>query len=222
MAGYAQPARKQGHEAPYRDWENPGASRIQSVRPASSTSSAPKECYLRHSAASPSKKAQMELMGLAIVVILLSLAFLFVVRFVILNEPADARQSFQESELAANFLNTMLETNAPECSDATMAALIQDCANYYDLQGRITCQSQGSNLQSCEFLKFAHQDLFARTFETWKVKYYFEVYRNPQSPSTSRLTLLTQGQACTGNRRLKVQPLPVAGSTIYLGLHICS
>ncbi|MDO8480571.1 MAG: hypothetical protein Q7S65_02010 [Nanoarchaeota archaeon] len=161
-------------------------------------------------------------MGLAIVVILLSLAFLFVVRFVILKEPSDTRQSFQESELAANFLNTMLETNAPECSGATMSALFQDCAMYYSLQGRITCDVPLGRMQSCEFLQATQRDLFAKTFDVWKVNYFFEVYRDPQSPATSQLSLLTQGQECTGNRRLKVQPLPVAGSTIYLSLHICS
>ena len=163
------------------------------------------------------RKSQMELMGIAIVVILLSLVLLFVVRFVILRPPAEITQEFSESETAANFLNTLLKTNAPDCSGVKFSTLFQDCTEDYP-DGEILCNSR----YSCEHIRQSLATLFTDTLEKWKINYYFTVYKDPDDPENTMLEDLTFGTECTGNRKVKIQPLPVPPETIYLALFICS
>ena len=70
----------------------------------------------------------MEILGLAIVVVLILVATTFVVRFLVLKTPTDYRKGFVSSELASNMLNTFLRTAAPKCSQLSMTELLQDCA----------------------------------------------------------------------------------------------
>ena len=163
------------------------------------------------------RKSQMELMGIAIVVILLSLVLLFVVRFVILSPSAEVQQEFTESETAANFLNTLLKTTSPECSGVKFSTLFQDCAQVYP-DGEILCNAQ----YSCEYIRHTLNDLFINTLEEWNIDYYFIVYNDPDDPENTMLEDLTFGTECTGNRKVKIQPLPVPPDTIYLALFMCS
>ena len=51
-----------------------------------------------------SRKSQTEMMGLVIVVILITLALLFVVSFIVLRKPSTLKKEYTQSELAANTL----------------------------------------------------------------------------------------------------------------------
>src|SRR5689334_16661432 len=73
------------------------------------------------------KKAQMEIMGLAVIVILLALGMFFLTKFTLLSEKSNTPQIAQQKQFASNFLNTYLNTNAGcEDSSATFAKLIDD------------------------------------------------------------------------------------------------
>ena len=61
-----------------------------------------------------SRKSQMEVLGLAIVVVLILVATIFVVRFFVLKTPTDYRKGFISAELASNILNTFLKTASKE------------------------------------------------------------------------------------------------------------
>ncbi|MBR9699305.1 hypothetical protein GOV09_02525 [Candidatus Woesearchaeota archaeon] len=167
------------------------------------------------------KKSQMELMGLAIVVVLLSLVFLFVVRFVILRPPSEPiGKEFAESEMAANFLNAMMETNNPDCSDIKMSTLFQDCANNPP-DGRIRCSNPDA--YSCFYLRNKLGELFGSTFNSWNINYNFYASFDPNDiEGTSKDILTFDDDDCTGNRRMKQQPLPLnPPNTLYLSLFIC-
>ncbi|MBN1157587.1 hypothetical protein JXA85_08260 [Candidatus Woesearchaeota archaeon] len=84
-------------------------------------------------------KAQMEILGLAIVVVLLTLVALISLRFFVIKEPSTARKEFVESELAGSFLNTLMKTSSG-CKKTNFAELLQDCA----LMNSINCDAQDS------------------------------------------------------------------------------
>ena len=74
-----------------------------------------------------SNKAQMEIFGLVIIVILISLGLLFAI-IILTKEPSREVQRVKESIQAANFLNTMTGTSSIGCGKRTVRGLLQNCA----------------------------------------------------------------------------------------------
>lgn len=160
------------------------------------------------------KKAQMEILGLAIVVVLVLVATTFVVRFLVLKTPTDYREGFVSSELASNTLNTFLRTAAAECSQLTMTELLQDCAQAGGTEGSgvITCDNGDD---SCKFVKSSAASIFEDTLDKWGMKYQFLAYTNQQSP------FISIGNECRGEKKSKLFPIPTSTTTLYTKLDIC-
>ncbi len=149
----------------------------------------------------------MEILGLAIVVVLILVATIFVVRFLVLKTPTEYRKGFISSELASNMLNTFLKTTSKDCGSVIMTELLQDCA-----QGEsITCDD-GQN--SCAYVKSTAIDIFAQTFDIWKMQYEFLAYID-NSP------LIEIGKPCPAEKKSKLFPIPISGTTMYTKLDIC-
>ncbi len=74
-----------------------------------------------------SKKSQMEIMGLVVIIILIAIGMLFAVQFLLKKPTGETAAKAEESVLAANFLNAMLSTTT-ECQSRTVRELLQDCA----------------------------------------------------------------------------------------------
>lgn len=73
------------------------------------------------------KKSQMEIMGLAIIVVLLIVGLMFALRFTLFKAPQTYRKEYIETQLAANMLNTLLNTNT-ECNDISVGELLSDAS----------------------------------------------------------------------------------------------
>ncbi|MBU1204484.1 MAG: hypothetical protein KKE93_01085, partial [Nanoarchaeota archaeon] len=56
------------------------------------------------------KKSQAEIVGLAIIVLLITMGLLFFVKFSILDKKDDIKGSFTDSELANNMVDVLLKT----------------------------------------------------------------------------------------------------------------
>ncbi|MBI2654697.1 hypothetical protein HYX02_07890 [Candidatus Woesearchaeota archaeon] len=155
-----------------------------------------------------SRKSQMEILGLAIVVVLILVATIFIVRFLVLKTPTDYRKGFISSELASNMLNTFLKTAARDCSQLTMTELLQDCA-----QGRGIICDNGKD--SCKYAEETAKNIFENTLDKWNMKYEFSAYTNINSP------LIKLGQQCRAEKRSKLFPIPISTATMYVKLDIC-
>ena len=154
------------------------------------------------------KKSQMEILGLAIVIVLILVATIFIVRFLVIKAPVDYRKGFVSAELASNMLNTFLKTAANECSQLTMTELLQDCG-----QGRgIACDN---GMDSCMFAESAARQIFEETLDKWNMKYEFLAYTNINSP------LVKIGKPCAAEKRSKLFPIPISAGTMYTKLDIC-
>jgi hypothetical protein len=154
------------------------------------------------------KKSQMEIMGLAIIVILVALGLLFVLLWVAKTPPTKQVQRAKESVLAANFMNTMLGTTTG-CNQRTVRELLQDCA----LTGGSTpCADR----TSCAFAHEAIQHMLDETFLHWHLPYHLNM------SGSSQLEQFDFGAPCTGEREEKIHPLPVRpGFEITLVMDIC-
>lgn len=150
----------------------------------------------------------MEILGLAIVVVLILVATIFVVRFLVLKTPTDYREGFITSELASNTLNTFLKTSARDCSHLTMTELLQDCAQ---VRGMVCDNGQ----DSCRFVESTAKKIFAGTLDKWNIKYEFLAYTDPHSP------LLKIGSPCKSEKKSKLFPIPISTATMYTKLDVC-
>ncbi len=163
-------------------------------------------------------KAQMEILGLAIVVVLVLLATIFVVKFMLFKKPADYRTDFVSSELASNILNAFLKMAAKDCSQLTMTSLLQDCA-----QGTGLVCENGED--SCKYVENTAKAIFGQTLDKWNLKYHFlacsDFNLETKSCTGSNYELVNIGKECSGDRKLKLFPIPISSRTMYTKLEIC-
>lgn len=112
------------------------------------------------------KKSQVEIMGLMIIVIILSLALLFVIKVVFLKKTTDVSQDYETNKLVEAFVNTLFQTSSGCTSDTTIQALLVDCAKNPFSGGTITC-SDGSNKKSCQFANETIALILQKTIDLW-------------------------------------------------------
>ena len=154
------------------------------------------------------KKTQMEIMGLAIVVILVSLGFLFVLKFNVLKKPAETHKDFIQSEMASNFLNSLLRTTSKDCYDLSFTEIFQDCGK----ESLFTCEN---GKDTCNYIKDQTQELLSKTLDQWSIQYGFTAYVNPNNP------LVDLGLGCPGQKISKFFQLPLTTSTMVIRMDIC-
>jgi preprotein translocase subunit YajC len=155
------------------------------------------------------KKAQLEIMGLAVVVILISLIILFVIQFVILRPADDAQQQFAQEQLAANTVNAFVITTT-SCQGLDVTELIQDCASFRE----VDCDGQ----TSCEFIKALASDITNETLKSWGKNYILTI------TSGQNQLLQVQNAACPASKDSSLYPIPskVGGDRIFVKLDVCN
>ncbi|MBI2655915.1 hypothetical protein HYX06_05845 [Candidatus Woesearchaeota archaeon] len=156
------------------------------------------------------KKGQMEIIGLAIVIIIILIGLAIAVRFMTFKNPENTRAGFVSAELASNTINTFLETTAENCLKSKMKDLIQDCAEGTE---RICGNGQGA----CAFVRSAADEIFTKTFRKWKTNYKFLIYSDPNHPFVN----LESGCAASQEKVSDTFFIPVTAATVYVKLDIC-
>lgn len=156
------------------------------------------------------KKAQMEIIGLAIVVIIILIGVAIAVRFTVFKKPENTRAGFVSAELASNTINAFLETTAIDCKNAKMRDLIQECAEGTE---RVCSNGMGS----CAFARSAADEIFTKTFRKWKTKYKFLAYADVNSPFIN----LESDCIAQQERVSDTFFIPINGGTISVRLDIC-
>lgn len=90
-----------------------------------------------------SLKAQTELLGFVMVVVIISIAILFIVGFLLRTSQSDVRTDFIDKQLAINLNDAILETSTT-CRGIPVRDLLLDCAQ----EKRLQCDGQ----LSCDYL----------------------------------------------------------------------
>lgn len=115
------------------------------------------------------RKAQFEIMGLMIVVILLIVGVLFAIKFVVLKKPPETRQTFSRTQLASNLGIALMSSTTADCRGTAIRDLLIDCAEWPEAGGTITC---GDGRMSCEYVQETVGQLLEDTLDVWQRKYY--------------------------------------------------
>jgi hypothetical protein len=152
-----------------------------------------------------SKKSQMEIMGLMVIIILVALAMLFVIQFVVVREATDIKKTYTHSELATN-TNTALLKTTTQCKGQDINQLLQDCAGGES----INCNGKGS----CAYVAEAIEGILDQTLKEWGKAYRFTV----KSGNQDVISPITSGNCEKVDIEPGINPLP---GGIIVRLDIC-
>ena len=154
------------------------------------------------------KKSQTEIIGLAIVVVLLIIGMTFVIRFMLAKEPVDYKKQFTQAEIASNMLNTFLKSTSKDCNGLTMTELLQDCGH----SKSIFCQDGKA---SCDYAEEAAMEIFNSTLDAWNLDYEFEAFQQEENP------IFILGSPCPASKKSKTFPIPTGSGTLSVKLDVC-
>ncbi len=172
----------------------------------------------RRTVINPSKKAQLEIFGLVMIVVLVALGLLFLI-VMMSKAPDNEEQRVKESIQAANFLNTAFSVTLPECNGRSMRQLLQDCAMAGFQNGQFVGAGVCSDgVNTCEKLRSSLDVFLQRTFGRWGADYV--LFMN-NSASVEQIVL--RKGSCLGEREGSSRPEIVRSDFhVIVTLHLCS
>ena len=155
------------------------------------------------------KKAQMEIMGLAIIVILLVLGMLFVIG-VVIQPSTDIRASYTYEKLASNSLNALLKTST-DCRDLSIKDLLKDCGG----DRNIYCGSENS----CTYVENSIYTILEDTITPLNKKY--NLISTIDIPVTTQIVSVNTS-ACNRERKA-ADPFPIRTSNglMTVNFYVC-
>jgi len=163
------------------------------------------------------RKAQIEMMGLVVVVILVTLGLFFSIALQPQPETKENVEVYTDEKLAGNFLITLLETDVPGYNLKVRNVAV-DCVrkergnDKYRLHGKDSCEAFGN----------ITQHVLNHTFERWGQGYSFNY---TYDPGDGKEALVELGEPCTGERAgagvQYISLFGVAPGKASLSLHVC-
>lgn len=172
------------------------------------------------------KKAQIEMMGLVVVVILITVGLFFYLAFAINNEnTANVVDVYSSEEMANNFLIALQETYVPECSssleEVTMKDLAIDCARYNRTgTGNYEC----TGLNSCEKFYNLTEIILNDSLQPYGYNYNFSYIIRVGSQSHKVINLSSETGCKKGRAAPGIQQVPLfrtVSGTAYFQFYVC-
>jgi len=155
------------------------------------------------------KKAQIEMMGLVVIVLILAIGFLFLVSYLTRGGELESPQVIYQKELLAyNTIGAIIQAT-PACGvDISMTDLIDDCVSFNEM----SCLG----LDSCTYVSLEAARILNKTLNIRQQQYYFYVLDSGQQLKIS----IASGE-CLGNRVSATQPLTSKAGELVIGIDIC-
>ena len=153
-------------------------------------------------------KAQTEIMGFAIIAIILIAGILFAAKLVQTKEEISYKKEFISSYLSYNMAGVFLRTASRDCGSLSMSELLLNCAdNSADF--RITC----GTLDSCAYVEQEAKEIFGKTMDEWNAGYEF-------TASSSNNNILSFGE-CGNNKKSKQTYVAAEKEVLTVSMDIC-
>jgi len=166
-----------------------------------------------------SRKSQMEIMGLMIVVILLIVGVLFAVKFVVLKKPPEVRQTFSRTQMASNMGLALMSSTTEYCRGTAIKDLLIDCAEWPEAGGTITCDD---GRRSCSYVNSTIGRILNQTLDAWNVRYYITA---GTSKRLDEQIIYFSSRGCTADKQQPGESesffLPSSRGLLTLKVFIC-
>jgi hypothetical protein len=160
------------------------------------------------------KRAQMEIFGLVVIVILLAIGLLFAI-IILTKTPTREVQRVKESVQAANFLNTMMSTTSVGCGKRSARELLQNCAlATKEWVGATECEN-GQN--TCELFRSMVAEMLTKTLGEWGKNYRFYITGTEAAEEIKIEAGPCEGEREGSTRQEKIRP----GLDVEVTLHLC-
>tara|TARA_Y100000310_G_C20661052_1_gene804829 strand:+ start:1286 stop:1807 length:522 start_codon:yes stop_codon:yes gene_type:complete len=164
------------------------------------------------------RKAQTEILGLAIIILLILVATVFVAKFFLNSDRESSRSSVVASELASDLIKSVLNTDS-SCRNLKYSAIFRSCSESRSLPAPCTpsdpCQYLNSKL---------NEELLKETFDEWKIKYQLKLYNGEVLPQNHIPELNIQSFDCdspsSSNPKESTYSLSKARSTGTLNIRL--
>ena len=181
------------------------------------------------------KRGQMEMIGLVIIVILLTLGMLFMAQFALKKEPK--KKIFVRKGLAYSTMGALMKTSVscdvspgeplPTGTITIVGNLIDDCAEYsYEyktyLRGK-SFYSCGEGMHTCAFLNKTIGDLLNKTLGNWNKHYEFKSSLLRLEEAEVLIHIKDEdGQGCPGERDTSgLFPINTKAGLVENVLYLC-
>lgn len=151
-------------------------------------------------------KAQTEIIGLVIIVVLAAMGMLIAVKFTA-EAPKDYEKQLAQAELPSDMIGVLLKTSSRGCNGLSMAETLQNCAGQ-----NIACEN-GQN--SCDYFIEVAQQIFGKTLEKWGIDYEFSAFNDEGSQ------LFALGKTCQGDKKSSIFPMPADSGELFVRIDIC-
>ncbi len=159
----------------------------------------------------------MEIMGLAIIFILIGLGILFYLQFASQERPIFFQKTFKETQAVNNLLNIIPATHSSDdptktsCLGRSFADILQDCV----LNNADMCFRAGTTENSCDFARKEIEAMLNKQLKDKGQNYYF-------SASAESTTYFELGEKCRGSVKPGSVPLNIKrGGILRLTLDLC-
>jgi len=163
------------------------------------------------------KKGQIEIIGLVIIVLIITIAMLFYISYNTNSKNPTKKTIYQEyayNELATSFAKSFLETYVDDCH-ATVEELMVDCGSLRG--GRIRCGSD----TSCQKLEEVAIQIKNATLDDWNYPYGLEIKLSDSKNYTFIKYNCSQGEVGRGTPGVFLVPYYPDPGVGRLELGIC-
>ncbi|MBW2994743.1 hypothetical protein KY312_00175 [Candidatus Woesearchaeota archaeon] len=155
------------------------------------------------------KKAQIEMMGLVVIILIIAIGFLFLVSYLTKGgERESAQQIYQKELLAYNTIGAVIQAT-PGCGlDISISDLIDDCVSFNEMR----CLG----LDSCSYVTLQTAIILNKTLNIREQEYYFYIL-----DAQGNLKAGIASGECRHNRVSATQPLTSRSGELIIGIDIC-
>ena len=188
---------------------------IQNIRNGKSAKTEYRREYCRNN-----KRSQIEMFGLALIVILIIIGFFIFVSFKQKNPLPDYKKSYIVDETASNFVNSIVNVNPVECTDSdyTVSDMLKFCAR----GDNVKC----SGFDACTIANRTMWNITQGSLVKQGMSFTLYTKGAVWEGNAAESEIVIRNKNCTGRERGQTGTIPISlypvPGHVYLNLEICN